>query len=143
METQMRLHKTIIMAALALTGTAFISTQASAAIGANAAQLHKAIANGVDDAAQIQLVRRRGRGFRGRRFGGRGFRGARFRFRRRGFRHFYGGYWYANPWWMGVSHYRGGHVRWCLNRYRSYNPRTDSFRGLDGRYHICISPYSY
>ena len=36
---------------------------------------------------------------------------------------------------------RGGHVRWCLNRYRSYNPATDSYRGYDGRYHRCHSPF--
>ena len=33
------------------------------------------------------------------------------------------------------------HVRWCLNRYRSYNPRTDTFMGYDGRRHYCRSPY--
>lgn len=33
------------------------------------------------------------------------------------------------------------HVNWCLNRYRSYNPRTDRFLGYDGRYHRCRSPY--
>lgn len=39
---------------------------------------------------------------------------------------------------------RGGghsHVRWCRNRYRSYNPRTDQFLGYDGYYHYCNSPY--
>src|SRR5690606_6387443 len=24
------------------------------------------------------------------------------------------------------------HVRWCLNRYRSYNPETDRYLGYDG-----------
>jgi len=33
------------------------------------------------------------------------------------------------------------HVRWCLNRYRSYNPRTDQYLGYDGYYHFCRSPY--
>ncbi|AXS39530.1 BA14K family protein [Breoghania sp. L-A4] len=33
------------------------------------------------------------------------------------------------------------HVRWCLNRYRSYNPRTDQYLGYDGRYHYCRSPF--
>ncbi len=33
------------------------------------------------------------------------------------------------------------HVRWCMNRYRSYNPRTDTYLGFDGRYHRCRSPY--
>ncbi|WP_321505824.1 BA14K family protein [Breoghania sp.] len=41
------------------------------------------------------------------------------------------------------AYYRGGraHVNWCLRRYRSYNPRTDSYLGYDGRYHRCRSPY--
>jgi len=33
------------------------------------------------------------------------------------------------------------HVRWCENRYRSYNPATDQFLGYDGHYHYCNSPY--
>lgn len=42
-----------------------------------------------------------------------------------------------------VEPYQGGsHVDWCLNRYRSYNPSTDTFRGYDGYDHSCISPYS-
>jgi hypothetical protein len=41
--------------------------------------------------------------------------------------------------------YRGGrsslHVEWCLNRYRSYDPRTDMYRGYDGVLRYCRSPY--
>ncbi|WP_346895510.1 BA14K family protein [uncultured Roseibium sp.] len=33
------------------------------------------------------------------------------------------------------------HVNWCLNRYKSYNPRTDQYLGYDGYYHRCRSPY--
>lgn len=41
------------------------------------------------------------------------------------------------------GYYRAGrgHVNWCLRRYRSYNPRTDLYKGYDGRYHRCRSPY--
>ena len=35
----------------------------------------------------------------------------------------------------------GGHVRWCLNRYRSYDPRSDTYLGYDGHRHFCRSPY--
>jgi len=35
-----------------------------------------------------------------------------------------------------------GHVQWCLKRYRSYNPRTDTFVGHDGHRHHCRSPYN-
>jgi hypothetical protein len=39
---------------------------------------------------------------------------------------------------------RGGfaHVDWCLNRYRSYSPRTNTWVSYNGRVHRCISPYS-
>jgi hypothetical protein len=39
--------------------------------------------------------------------------------------------------------YNGGgdHVQWCLNRYRSFSPRTDTFVGYDGYRHCCHSPY--
>lgn len=58
--------------------------------------------------------------------------------------YFNGGYGHG---WGGYNHYvepyhGGGHVNWCLNRYRSYNPSTDTFRGYDGYDHRCISPYS-
>jgi hypothetical protein len=32
---------------------------------------------------------------------------------------------------------RRGHVARCLARYRSYDPRTDTFMGYDGRPHYC------
>ena len=49
--------------------------------------------------------------------------------------HYHGNY-YGNYNYGG-----GGHVKWCLNRYRSYNPRTDTFVGRDGYRHRCRSPY--
>ncbi len=75
--------------------------------------------------------------------------GHRYRYRRHGYGYFYGGYWYARPWWtipvpapVPVP-YAGGnaHVRYCLGKYRSYNPATDMFKGYDGYYHRCVSPY--
>lgn len=73
--------------------------------------------------------------------------GSRYRRRRPGHRFFYGGWWYANPWYLAPviapapTNYGRAHVRWCLDRYRSYNPRTDRFLGYDGHYHRCRSPY--
>jgi hypothetical protein len=32
-------------------------------------------------------------------------------------------------------------VHWCLNRYRSYDPSSDTFLGYDGYRHRCNSPY--
>ena len=34
------------------------------------------------------------------------------------------------------------HTRWCLNRYRSYDPRTDTFQPYNGPRQYCISPYN-
>lgn len=76
------------------------------------------------------------------------YHGRRYKYRRDGYSHFYGGYFYAWPWWYNSLYYYprrtyayGAHERWCLNRYRSYNPRTDMYLGYDGRYHYCNSPY--
>jgi hypothetical protein len=64
----------------------------------------------------------------------------------------YNGYGYGNSYGAyngyGYGDYNGygsgsGHVSYCLNRYRSYNPRTDMFRGYDGYLHHCRSPYRY
>ena len=79
--------------------------------------------------------------------------GPRYRSRQRHNRHYYDGFWYAVPFWLGAlaagsyddgEPYRadGAHVDWCLDTYRSYNRRTDTYRGYDGYDHLCISPYS-
>jgi hypothetical protein len=33
------------------------------------------------------------------------------------------------------------HVRWCMNRYRSYDPSTNTFVAYDGDVRRCVSPY--
>lgn len=33
------------------------------------------------------------------------------------------------------------HVGWCAQRYRSYDPESNTFIGYDGRPHRCYSPY--
>ena len=33
--------------------------------------------------------------------------------------------------------YGGSHVQRCANRYRSYDPRTDTYIGRDGNYYYC------
>ena len=48
------------------------------------------------------------------------------------------GYYDYDPGYAGIS---SKHVRWCLNRYRSYNPRTNLWRAYSGKKHQCISPY--
>lgn len=57
---------------------------------------------------------------------------------------------YYEPRWHGRYHepayrpYRSSwrlHVNWCFDRYRSYDADRDAFRGYDGRWHKCNSPY--
>jgi hypothetical protein len=33
------------------------------------------------------------------------------------------------------------HISWCESRYRSYDPRNNTFVGYDGYLHECVSPY--
>ena len=97
--------------------------------------------------------------------------GPRCTFRRGNCNQFYGGYYYANPWWLTVPLVGGGygygadyggypdenvyddsgydspaygnsHVRWCMERYRSYNARYNTWVSYDGDVRQCVSPYS-
>ena len=60
--------------------------------------------------------------------------------------HRYGGWWYSRPWWVvtvpsyGYGHY-DRHVAYCLRKYRSYDPRTDTYIAYSGRVRRCVSPY--
>lgn len=92
--------------------------------------------------------------------------GDRFRYPYRKWRYYYNGYYYQRPYWNfvipfgygygpGVYYYddydydydysprylSNRHVRWCLNRYRSYNPRTNTWIAYSGAVRQCISPY--
>jgi hypothetical protein len=79
--------------------------------------------------------------------------GPRFRHARPGFRHFHGGFFYATPWWLGpgislgltVPAPRAGlpsaHVQWCMARYRTYDPATDTYFPRVGVRARCSSPY--
>ena len=95
--------------------------------------------------------------------------GSRCQYRRGECRHFYRGYYYETPWWtlplvvggtIGANRYYDGydsdyyddddyhevglansHVEWCLNRYRSYNPPTNTWVSYSGEINECISPF--
>jgi hypothetical protein len=69
-------------------------------------------------------------------------------------RYRYGNFFYENPWWIlpmvgagiaigasGNDGYGSRHVEWCLNRYRSYNVRTNTWVSYSGRVNQCVSPY--
>jgi hypothetical protein len=89
--------------------------------------------------------------------------GSRYSYRRPGYDHYYGGHYYSSPWWIGPSigfgitvpgvalglggygdSYGGSsaHVDWCLNRYRTYDPSSDTYIPRVGERAYCISPYS-
>ena len=79
--------------------------------------------------------------------------GNRHRNRRHGYSHYYNGFWYSAPFWTyGYDDYAPSysagpsswdlHVEWCHDRYRSYNEDRDAYKGYDGLWHRCISPYS-
>jgi hypothetical protein len=82
--------------------------------------------------------------------------GHRYSYRRPGFTYHYGGYYYAHPWWLAPSvgigvtvpvypapgvHLPSAHVQWCINRYRSYDPHTDTYVPRIGVRARCNSPY--
>lgn len=71
-------------------------------------------------------------------------------------RYFRNGYYYENAWWtlpliiggtIGALNYSddGGygsrHVEWCSDRYRSYNPRNNTWVAYSGNVNQCNSPY--
>jgi hypothetical protein len=74
-------------------------------------------------------------------------------------RHFHDGFYYETPWWtlpliVGGSlaannynddyvdeDYDSSHVEWCLDHYRSYNPRTNTWVSYSGEVRECRSPY--
>jgi hypothetical protein len=125
----------------------------SALSDATAAPLSASIYAAPDRTAAIEQVQQR----RDVRRWDRRRHGPRYRSRTPTHRYHYDGWWYATPWWFGPSitfgfgtpGYYGGyygdyyraHIDWCLNRYRSYDPRSDTFLGYDGLRHRCRSPY--
>ncbi len=70
-------------------------------------------------------------------------------------RHFHDGFYYETPWWtlpliIGGSiaanrydddDFNDAHIEWCLDRYRSYNPRTNLWVAYSGNVYECNSPY--
>jgi hypothetical protein len=56
---------------------------------------------------------------------------------------YYGGYGYNYGYYNNYGHgnYGSRHVRWCLNRYRSYNVRTNTWVSYSGAVRQCVSPY--
>ena len=54
---------------------------------------------------------------------------------------YYDGY-YDDYYYPSYSYgYGESHVQWCLAHYRTYDPRTNTFIGIDGYRHRCVGPY--
>jgi hypothetical protein len=80
--------------------------------------------------------------------------GPRYSYRRPGYGYYRDGYWYGSPWWLGGaagalvgSAIVGGaaassdaHIDYCLSRYRTYDPQTDTYLGRGGRRYRCVGP---
>lgn len=114
---------------------------------------------GPDDAMLVPVTHDNGMRHRG---WNRDNDGPRCRYRRGDCRHYYRGYYYVNPWWLvppvviggsryydedyyddqATGSYGRRHVEWCLDRYRSYNPRTNTWISYSGEVRHCVSPYS-
>lgn len=57
---------------------------------------------------------------------------------------YYGSGYYDNGYYdggYGAGGYGSRHVAWCLSRYRSYNPRSNTWVSYSGRVRQCYSPY--
>jgi hypothetical protein len=57
------------------------------------------------------------------------------------YRPYYYGSYYSPRYYAPMGGSR--HVRWCLNHYRTYSVRSNTFIGFDGYRHRCRSPYRY
>lgn len=86
--------------------------------------------------------------------------GDRCRYRSGDCRYYRSGYYYSTPWWtlplvvpgavigsaIDDGPYIGPrprrHVAWCSDRYRSYNPRTNTWVSNSGDIRQCNSPYN-
>lgn len=142
----------------------------SGAAPASAVTLPSAAVNAPAGAGMVEEVQRGERRARrdddrrysrrdGRRDYDRDRHGPRYSYRRPGFQHYYGGHYYSSPWWTGPSigfgitvpgvalglggGYGGqsAHVQWCLNRYRTYDPGSDTYIPRVGERAYCNSPY--
>lgn len=110
---------------------------------ASASPLSGSASTRIELAPQVELV--------GKRDGNRRWYRHGRRHRDHDHNHFYNGLWFAVPFWLGAAAlsadryddggYGNGHVEYCLSRYRSYDPRTNTFMGYDGLRHECVGSY--
>jgi len=137
-------HSFIALAAMGAGLIGFSATEASAVT----LMPQKPAAAVADNSLLLEVRNHRDRRWDRRRHG------TRYHRRSNRYRHYYGGYWYENPWWIlpmigagiALNHrnydgYGSRHVRWCMDRYRSYNVRTNTWVSYSGDVRQCNSPY--
>ena len=151
------LHKISLLAAGAMLGFAAMSfsggpaTAGGMPLSPSAATQSNVISDGIIQVAQGKKDRRmRSEWMRDR-------DGDRCSRRNDRCRHYHRGHYYETPWWtlpliIGGSiaannyydddgDYGNQHVEWCLDRYRSYDPRTNTWVSYSGNVNQCNSPY--
>lgn len=80
-----------------------------------------------------------------------GYRGPRCRSWSNSCRFYYGGWYYNSPWWtvpvigagvVALSNGTGNrHKAWCEGRYKTYNPKNNTYVASNGKRKQCNSPY--
>ena len=137
-----------VTAAAAFLAAGAVMIQAPAASAGVIAPLAAPAVPSVTQASDVVLIQQRRQ--RMERRWDRNRHGPRYRNRHGPYRHYHGGYWYRTPWWALTIPFAAGaamvgssnaHIAWCSERYRSYNVSRDAFRGYDGLWHRCNSPY--
>jgi BA14K-like protein len=115
----------------------------------------------LDSPVNVDLVQVRDQGQRRAARWDRRLHGDRCRYRAGDCRYYRSGYYYRTPWWTlplvgagvvigstidndGPIYGRRGnrHIAWCEDRYRSYNPRTNTWISNSGAERECNSPYN-
>jgi hypothetical protein len=82
----------------------------------------------------------------------RNLHGDRCNYRHDNCRNFYRGHYYQNQWWAfpmviggtignSAGHRANSHVQWCMDHYRSYNIRSNTWLSNSGQYRQCNSPF--
>jgi hypothetical protein len=136
--------KAAFLGALALTALSGVSVAAPSATAQGMVTLHANMVDTVQYRGPDRADRRQDLRYERR------MHGERHRMRRQGYTHYYQGYYYATPWWMGGPpavvvrerprrpNYARRHVEWCYKHHRTYDPRSNTYIGRDGRPRECV-----
>ncbi len=136
-----------------LLGASFCASEASAAVTVPPASIipvqSAKIHNSLLQEAKVTVNIGIGQGYNRR------YHGSRCTYRRGNCNYYYNGYYYQNRWWLVPSviggaiigneirraRYSNYHVRWCMEQYRSYDARTNTWISNSGQIRQCNSPY--